>query len=393
MKRNQIRKHIRGICGLSVLTIAAALLLAGCAGSGTPLGGGGGGGGGGTPNFSAPIAIDSPEPVTFSVTVTGTQATGTLVKAVPPGRQTELIPPGTHTFTGTYNATTGYALAGQLPGGKNVTITGTIPGAGKDGHYKVVIGEDEFEGGLLPTDAPKPTLVPDPDKVGMEPGQKATLTVVPANFPDDGTIQFRWFIAAPAAYFTTVHQSTVNGQDVWVDVDDMVINTTTADAGKLKVHVQAYVVKGGVKTFLANTHAMVELEDVRFVIPTWVHEIGQNPAGGPETNSYLWEFPTYPGAKEYIVTTFHAVTGAETTKHMFTGIDLDKTPITDIPIYVGVSPHSMPPLIDVKEMLTGRPRFYFFRRGSTVRMLVCTCDPEKSQHHRDITPASVKVRM
>ena len=377
----------RGVC-LAAVCVSAWATLIGCGGSGEVVSGG--------PmdfSFTAPIVLDSPDPMTLTVSVKGTTATGTLVNPAPAlSRSPGLVPPGTHSFTGSYDPAGSYDLSSPFPGGVIVRITGDAPGPGREGEFTIRIGGEVFTGGLLPTDSPKPALVPEPVEVLMEPTQKAILNVNPSNMPE-GIIKFRWFIAAPSAYFTTVNTSTLQGQDLWVDSDRMVIQTGSTDSGVLKAHVHAFLEKDGVLTFLAGTFVKVALEDVRFMSGTWVKETAQNPKGGEPTVSFFWEFPTVAGAKEYVAATLNA-NGKETTKHLITGNQMEGAPVTTIPFWVGVQPHSAPPQVPSTNMFGGQPNMNIIRRGNAARVLMCiNCNAESEARMRDNNPLIVKVKL
>jgi hypothetical protein len=344
-------------------------------------------------SFTAPIVLDSPDPMTLTVSVKGTTATGTLVNPAPAlSRSPGLVPPGTHSFTGSYDPAGSYDLSSPFPGGVIVRINGDAPGPGREGEFTIRIGGEVFTGGLLPTDSPKPALVPEPVEVLMEPTQKAILNVNPSDMPE-GIIKFRWFIAAPSAYFTTVNTSTLQGQDLWVDSDRMVIQTGSTDSGVLKAHVHAYLEKDGVRTFLAGTFIKVALEDVQFISGTWVKETAQNPKGGEPTVSFFWEFPTVAGAKEYVAATLNA-DGKETTKHLITGNQMEGAPVTTIPFWVGVQPHSAPPQVPSTNMFGGQPNMNIIRRGNAARVLMCiNCNAESEARMRDNNPLIVKVKL
>jgi len=374
----------------ATLAITISLFALGC--------GGGGGTGAGTvvppatDTFSASIPLTNGSIASLAVTITGATATGTLTNAAARGRGPLDLPVGTFPVSGTFSSTAGYSLSGTLPGDKPFTITGMPPTGTTSGTYEIQSGEDSIEGGILPEDSPKPTLTVEKPILSFEPGQNGGINTEHANFPTTGRIEYRWFIAAPTATFRPVGATSPSGPDITLPDGRAIVQTTVNDSGKLKAYTHAiHVADNGLRTFLAEAVTSVELIDIDFVAANWVHELGVNPKGGQETHAYLWDFPIVTGANRYIVDFLNKDTGNVTMRYQILSSQLDQTPATEVPIYVGALPHSFPPTIPVSELLSGVVRMNFIRRGNSIRVLIVMTDPGSEVTYRANNPITVKV--
>ncbi|MBL8068017.1 MAG: hypothetical protein JNM28_06185 [Armatimonadetes bacterium] len=372
-----------------ILRIAPLLcivaLMAGCGGNGsdTPPAGGG------TSDYTAEIALGGTESATLTVSVSGNTATGTLVKdstrGFPP------VPDGTTQLSGTFTAPSTFHLTGSLTGGVPIELDGTLPGDQTAGSYQLKSGSDTLTGGFLPKKFPKPAIAWDRQTLSFEPGQGGGNSLIKTNFPTGGTISYRYFIAAPAAYVRNSATPPVTGQDIEISDDQVYVQTSAADSGKLKTYCQAYFTKDGVRTFLAQAYFTVDLVDVQFVPATWFEEIGTNPQGNIDYHSYGWDIPLVADAKEYVVSHLNYLNGSELLRYRIHAGDIDATANTTTPIFFGAFPHSFPPVIPVSEELSGSAHTQFFRRGNSMRMLIVVTDPGLEGPYRDHNPISVKV--
>ncbi|MFM9874283.1 MAG: hypothetical protein ACKVQS_12560 [Fimbriimonadaceae bacterium] len=368
---------------LTVLAVGLFANMIGCGGSG--------GTEPGSNSYSAPLILDGNDESTLTINVDGTAATGSLVVPdIAPGRGVDPIPSGSYPLSGTVAEGTTYSMSGMLPGGSSFTVGGTLPTEDAPGSYEITTPSNTYSGGLLPVRATKPSMVFTHPVIGMEPGQASGLALEHSNFPS-GTIKYRYFIAAPAAYFVDPDEPSIHGQDIWTENDQSRIQTSASDSGVLIAHAQAYLEKDGVRTFLTQTEARIELTDVQFLVPNWVEEIGTNPIGAVEYHTYCWDFPLIPGAKDYLVSTLNPNNGNVTLRHRLLQGDIEATANTSTPIYFGAIPHSFPPVIPVTEEITGSPRYNFFRRGNSIRMIIVTTDPGLEGPYRTNNPITVKV--
>jgi hypothetical protein len=243
----------------------------------------------------------------------------------------------------------------------------------------VTVGCGGGSGGGNPDPTPSPTPTPTatptpntnqvfitPETVGLDPGQSVSLRATVTN-PPTRTLRYRWFIAAPAAYFVESAASGTpkQGTDIEVTGSNIILQTGATDSGKLTAHLQVFVEANGTRTLLGESSRQIELTDIRPLTPTWVVETAPN-RFGTNTAAYFWEFPTVPGAKDYLIT-LTGRTGFVQKYRMLQG-DLEATPVTTTPILTGNDP--FPPAIPVQEEVTGVVRDNFYRRGNGVRMLV-----------------------
>jgi|GEM_PF-5900787 len=340
--------------------------------------------------YTAEILLGGTETGTLTIEVDGAIATGTLVTDTARGRAFPSIPTGTITLAGSFSSQRSYSMTGALAGGKTLEVTGTLPGDSLAGSYQLKVDADSVNGGLLPKAALKTSIAFEHETVSFEPGQAAGLLVEGTNLPV-GEIKYRYFIAAPTAYFKDSATPPTTGQDITIDNDRVTIQTSIADSGKLKAYCQAYLEVGSVRTYLAQTFCMIELADIEFVVPNWVEEVGTNPQGAVDYHSYWWEFPVVPGAKEYQAMSLNSETGNVTLNHRLLAGDVENTPVTSTPLYFGALPHSSPPFIPVSEIITGTVRLNFTRRGNTIRVLIVVTDPGLEGPYRDRNPMMIKV--
>lgn len=376
---------------LLTLTVVLSAILAGCGGSGTNT----------TPDpdpnpqtgsFSASIPLTDGTVATLTVEFEGTDATGELTIPGEESRQAEAPPVGTFPLEGQVDGEGRYSLQGPIPDAGEVIIVGQIPGQDSYGSYEMDLLQEKLIGGILNSGSPKPAVAVDPPTAAFDPGGGVNLSAIPARFPS-GDIEYRWFIAAPAAYFHEQGNAQNQGQDLWLDTPDVRLQTAFADRGKLQARVHAYHVKDGVKTFLAAGACEIQLTDIELLETTWVSEVWENPKGGTYT-SYGWQFPVRAGAKRYLIEYPHPQTGQIWKRYLMLPNDIDATEETQTPIYYGWLPHSYPPVIPVTEQISGTVRDRFHRRFGVVRTMIAAIDeddPDNNAQWRAETPIIVRV--
>ena len=351
---------------------AVSLLLAALAGCG------GGksiaGGQGATRSFSTLVDFGNRQTGTLNVTGNGPTATGKLVVNAPPQRKApgrgfdQEITAGSYDLTGTAAETNTFNVSGTFPsrGGGAFTVTGTFPTPTQSGTYTLTSNGQTATGGIPIPGAPAAGITVTPAKANVNPGEVAGFEAIVTQKPN-GKIVYRWFIAAPAAYLVEEIGAHRTGTDIETDSAKIEVQTAAADYGKLTLHVHAFNVDvNGVRTFLGEGSATVELPDIRVLPVNLVTESNPN-RFGTQTIALFWEFPDVPGAKDYVIT-IKGRDGATFAVYRMFQRDVDSTPVTDVPILTGNDP--FPQDIPVREELTGVVRMHFVHRASGIRMLL-----------------------
>jgi hypothetical protein len=367
-------------------------LAIGCGGSDDDNNSGGGPNVNGT--FSAPVDFGNKQTGSLSITVAGSSITGTLVSNPPPPTTTAtasldfFIPAGSYDLEGTFTPPRSFSVTGTAPSpGGSFTVTGLLPTETELGSYKLTMNGQITEGVIPLVETPKPVITMTPDVVRLAPGGFASMDVDVVN-PPAGTLRYRWFIAAPAAVIED-DSTDQSGQDIETQSRIVRIQTGAADSGKLTLYCHVYTQNAqNQRTFVGETKASIELDDIRAIPVSWVHESATT-TGGDVIEAYFWEFSTQGGAKDYVVTVMNSL-GTPVQKYRIFQSDIDATEVTTIPYLTGDDP-APPQVPNVHDELSGVVRHQFIRRGNTIRMLIVLGNGFDPEHYRTTTPTSAIV--